>query len=321
MDPASTILLGPQRLRPTLIEALDERGVSGPVATITAGWQERESDDAELHRHLRERSVNLRLHARAEAVFGRDPEFARAHRERQDTLRVVRELYRQRLVHARAACQAVLRRAAPPQIRTRAYQGAIAAVRALDAEHLDLMREIRREFDERWRPAEREAVARERRELAGPLERCAALAVAGGHVAVLLNRLRLFGLDVPRGALPVFAWSAGAMIMAERVVLFHDSPPQGAGDPEVFDDGLGFAPAIVPLPHARRRLALDDRERVELFARRFAPARAVIMDDGARVEWRGGRWAAAWGAAVLGDDGGLRPLDAAAGPRSAEAIA
>ena len=46
------VLLGPQR-RPTLEGvarslALAGPGVSGPVATVTAGWQEREPDDGEL---------------------------------------------------------------------------------------------------------------------------------------------------------------------------------------------------------------------------------------------------------------------------------
>lgn len=308
MTPA--VLLGPQRLRPTLIEALDDRGIAGAVATVTAGWQEREGDDAELHRHLRDRSVNLRLYGRAEAVFARDPEFARAHRERQDMLRTVRDLYRIRLVQAKAACRQLFRRPAAPEVKSRALRGAIEAVRRLDEEHLETVREIRREFDHAWTPAERDAAARERREVAALLDRCDALAVAGGHVAVLLNRLRLFGLDAPPPKLPVFAWSAGAMIMAGRIVLFHDSPPQGAGEPEVFDDGAGRAPGLVPLPHARRRLDLVDRERVEIFARRFAPDRAVTMEDGARLEWRDGRWSAEWGVEQLTEEGGLRPLDA-----------
>ena len=45
------VLLGPQR-RPTLEgvarSLFPGPGAGGPVATITAGWQEREPDDAEL---------------------------------------------------------------------------------------------------------------------------------------------------------------------------------------------------------------------------------------------------------------------------------
>ena len=46
MTPAIT-LLGPQR-RPTLDRVLGSLDVPGPIATVTAGWQEREADDAEL---------------------------------------------------------------------------------------------------------------------------------------------------------------------------------------------------------------------------------------------------------------------------------
>jgi hypothetical protein len=46
-------------------------------------------------------------------------------------------------------------------------------------------------------------------------------------VAVLVNRLRLFGLGDLVADKTVFAWSAGAMAVSERVVLFHDDPPQG----------------------------------------------------------------------------------------------
>ena len=44
-----------------MLDALDVRG---PVAAVTAGWQERETDDAELMSLLDGRGLNLRLHAR-----------------------------------------------------------------------------------------------------------------------------------------------------------------------------------------------------------------------------------------------------------------
>ncbi len=44
------------------------------------------------------------------------------------------------------------------------------------------------------------------------------------------------------------------MVVCETVVLFHDSPPQGAGNAEVLDAGLGLARGVIALPHARRRL-------------------------------------------------------------------
>ena len=73
-------LLGPQRFTPTLGEAVARAGISGRLASVTAGWQEREAEDLELHEHLGERTLNLMLYARSEDAFERDPELAAAYR-------------------------------------------------------------------------------------------------------------------------------------------------------------------------------------------------------------------------------------------------
>jgi hypothetical protein len=126
-------------------------------------------------------------------------------------------------------------------------------------------------------------------------------------VAVLLNRLRLFDLAGLLGERPVVAWSGGAMVLSERLVLFHDHPPQGRGYAEVFEAGLNLAPGVVPLPHARRRLDLGDPERVALLARRFLPARCLALDEEASLL---GRRESGWfrfaGVRQLGADGDVR---------------
>src|SRR5262249_27995449 len=97
-------LLGPQRFKPTLARAL--QGIDGPIAVVTAGWQERETDDAELDRELGGRSVNLRLHGRAEEIFAADAELKEAHRLRQERLLQLQDFYRPRLarlLHGRRA--------------------------------------------------------------------------------------------------------------------------------------------------------------------------------------------------------------------------
>ena len=80
------------------------------------------------------------------------------------------------------------------------------------------------------------------------------------------------------------------MALGELVVLFHDSPPQGAGDAEVLAAGLRAYPGVLPLPHARRRLRLADPLRVALLARRFTPLSCVALDEGARLDWNGRGW-------------------------------
>ncbi|MDX1389699.1 MAG: Type 1 glutamine amidotransferase-like domain-containing protein, partial [Acidobacteriota bacterium] len=169
-------------------------------------------------------------------------------------------------------------------------------------------RRVHDEFDRRWEPSSREAVTRHRGEIAEILARCDALVIAGGHVAVLLNRLRLFDLVPMLEHTPVVAWSAGAMTLCECIVLFHDSPPQGFGNPEILEAGLGLCPGIIPLPHARKRLRLDDPLRVTLFSLRFAPSRSIVLEQGSRLDWDGRSWNAAPGTLWLGPDGSLEAV-------------
>ncbi len=314
MSSPSLVLLGPQRFDPILREAVDALGVEGKIAAVTAGWQEREAEDAELREHLGGRTLNLRLYDRCERVFAADPDLFEAHRERQNRLRELQRFYRLRLDHALAAVKVLDgRREADPVVLEPERKSALQAVRTLDAHQLERVAAIDRTFEERWRPAERPAVVRHRYELKSMLDDCGALAVAGGHVAVLLNRLRLFAVTDLAAGRPIFAWSAGAMALARRIVLFHDSPPQGAGNAEVLEHGLGCSAGVLPLPHAARRLRLDDPRRVGLFARRFAPLAAVTLDPGARLVFEGDRLTAAIGSRRLNRDGrlvGLTPSDA-----------
>ena len=122
-------LLGPQRLQPTLLPVLQSLGIdAGPIATVTAGWQEREPDDADLHEHLQQQSTNLSLYQRAERVFLRDPELARAHSARQALLRELQDLYNLRLDHLMATAQELQRRDSASPLVTEARTAAIACV-------------------------------------------------------------------------------------------------------------------------------------------------------------------------------------------------
>jgi hypothetical protein len=87
----------------------------------------------------------------------------------------------------------------------------------------------------------------------------------------------------------VIAWSAGAMVLTDRIVLFHDYPPYGSDIAQVLDAGFGLAPGIVVLPDPRRRVRLDDRHGIARFARRMMPATCVGMDHGARVVFEDGK--------------------------------
>ena len=285
-------LLGPQR-RPTLDRVLHVGGGDAPVATVTAGWQERERDDDELDELLSGRSVNLGLYERWLDVLDRDGEYAVAEREHRTVLDELQQLYLNQLDHALRATYAVAQRQdGHPRTREAALADSLGVVNFVDRQHVARVQEVHQAFYDAWRPQERDVVAEHRAAVQKTLESAAALVVAGGHVDVLVRVLHLFHVE-PYLPERLVAWSAGAMALTERVVLFHDNAPQGPAQPEVFDEGIGVLPGLVLLPHARRRLFLDDSTRMSVLSRRFAPARCVVLDDGVRVD--------------LTADGGLPP--------------
>ncbi len=281
-----------------------------PVALVSAGWEEREREHDELQEHVECRVLNLEVFHRVEEVYRQDPDLYRAVRARNDRMRQLQELYRLRLGHAMAAARELLASTADHELVEPERHDAVLAIRAIDTHHLDRLRGIHHDFWQTWRPEHREAIARQRAELKGLLKSCSALCIAGGHVAILLNRLRLLGVLDLVPELPVVAWSAGAMALSNRVVLFHDNPPQGAGDPEVFEAGLGVLGGVVPLPHAQHRLQLDDRARVSLFARRFAPDVCLALSGGEHLAWQDGRWHARRACRRLDTDGTLSEVAA-----------
>ncbi|MGZ4433499.1 MAG: hypothetical protein ACXVW7_07700 [Trebonia sp.] len=279
--------------------------LEGRAATITAGWQEREPDDGELSELLGAQDVNLSLYRRWLDVQERDPEYAAAERRLRDVLGELQDIYLLRLDYALQAVYAVQRRGAADG----AVAEAIAAVRDLDDAHLRRISEERAEFYQAWAPHDRPVIAGHRAEVTRLLSAAAALVIAGGHVGVLADVLHLFNVAAALRS-PVIAWSAGAMALAGRIVLFYDRAPQGPGHPEVFGPGLSVLRQVVPLPHARARMLLDDEPRMAVFARRFAPARCVVLETGTRIDFDGdGSCPPA--TRVLADDGRVTALEAA----------
>jgi len=234
--------------------------------------------------------------------------FAAGERRLAELLGELQDLYLLRLDHALQAVYAVGRRGGD-RLRSGVLAEAIDAVRELDAAHLRRAGAIRGEFYQGLAPHGRPVIAEHRAEVAGLLGAAAALVVAGGHVGVLADALHLFNVAASLRS-PVIAWSAGAMALAERIVLFHDRSARGPGHPEVFGSGLSLLRGVVPLPHARARLLLDDVPRMAAFSRRFAPARCVLLENGTRIDIGGdGDFPA--GTRVLAADGHVTTLEAA----------
>ncbi len=290
------VLLGPQGTTPDIGDALAELGIRGPVALVRAGYQEREADDAAMIATLGVPAVNLGLHTRSVSVFREDGEFTAAYQARQHRLRHIQTFYRVRLDKIDDAARTVSVRYVEPELLEQEEKVSVDQFRHIDADHIDRCNQLRATFDARWRPAQRPLIAKHHDELRAILDSTEALVIAGGHIASLLNRLQLFDVLGLAAGKPVFGWAAGAMVLTDRIVLFHDYPPYGSDIAQVLDAGLGLAPGIVVLPDPRRRVNYKATLGIQRFARRMAPATCVAMDPGARVVFENGAIVRAIGA-------------------------
>jgi peptidase E len=274
------ILLGPQNPRSNLRQAADAIGVDGPVVVISAGWRDSEGEIEELQEELGRPLEDLMIYHRAEEIFAREPELKALQRERQDKLQELQELYRIRLGPTIAAARKLMRAAARPELLRLEQRAAIAQVRALDRHHLRRLQAIHHDFDQRRAQLHIPAATAEREAVQRQLAQAGLVLIAGGHVAVLLNRMRLFRLGAELANKPLIAWSAGAMALSERIILFHHYAPQGRRDAELLDAGLGIVRGRILLPHARTRFDWSNRKRTALFSRRFSPAACCTLDNG-----------------------------------------
>jgi peptidase E len=277
------VLLGPQGTAPTVGGVLAALGIRERVALVRAGYQEREADDKEMVATLRVPAVNLGLHARAAAVFRDDRELTIAYKARQQQLRHMQSFHRVRLDRAEDSARTISRRHVDADLLEQEEKVSVDEFRYLDAAHVERCTALHAAFTAKWQPAERPVIAHHREELRAQLASCEALVIAGGHVASLYNRLALFDVMGLAAGKLVIAWSAGAMVLTERIVLFHDYPPYGSDIAQVLQAGLGLVPGLVVLPDPRRRINLAARAGIQRFARRMAPATCVAMDTGARI--------------------------------------
>lgn len=300
MASPSFTLLGPQHAHPVVARVLRDLGVKR-VAAITAGWQEREGDATVLP-ELGVPIVNLALHARADEVFAQDKQLAAAYKTRQTQLKIMQDFYRVRLARLNDAAHAIAQRHADADVLAEESKMSLALVQMLDREHLTRCEAVHAEFDTRW-PIQRLAAQREA--IARDLADTDAIVIAGGHVAVLLNRIRMFDVTALWGNRPVIAWSAGAMALCEHVVLVHHDPPAGPPVTEVFDVGLGLVPGVLPLPNPRARLQLNRADLVAQVAQRFSAFACVAMDHRARIEVSDGRIVRGTGNQRLAIDGSI----------------
>ncbi|HHH11171.1 MAG TPA: hypothetical protein ENK23_03760 [Sorangium sp.] len=290
MSQPAVVLVGPQRHHPTVVEVVQSLGLSGPYGLVTAGWESREAEEQALRQAVGGTWRNLGLFQRHQTLCAQDTALAEALNRRQDKLRALQSLYRLRLARAVSAARQLMSLEGDRSLLEPERADAIEAVRALDRHHLSRVAAIRRASDLEIAATPHPLLEQMRRELKQLVMDVEAVYIAGGHVAVLLNRLRLFDLEAVLRHKLVITWSAGAMALSELIVLFHDSPPQGPGNAEVLDRGLGLFRGVLPLPHGSARLNLSDPMRVRLLSARFSDMRPVLLDPTRRLDWVAPNW-------------------------------
>lgn len=315
--PGRIFVLGPQHPVHNLPAALDHAGVQGPVAVVSAGWRHDEAQLEPLARAIRRPLVHLPLYRWFDEVSAELPELAEEWHQQQAQIRALKQAYATQLRGVAFVLDELERRSTrSPTIQAEEIAFARQGIRALDQRVLTRLEEVRADFPRCARPWDLPAVAALHEQARHKLSKCQALLISGGHVAVLLNRMRFFGLDDlarehhERGG-DIFAWSGGAMVLTERIMLFYDDPPDGAGNPEVLDRGLGLVSGCAFFPHASERLRLHDLDRVHRLVSRLQPLRCLTLDNGAWLEVQGALFVGhgeADAALELWADGSVQPL-------------
>ena len=309
-------ILGPQRPEPNLRKVLDQLDVDGPVVVISAGWRHDEDELGELTDAVGP-VTSIPLYRWFDEGREHAADIRAVYRERQERIGRFKSLYRLRVNPALATVRDQIRRVSTdPELVLQQVESATRVVRGIDAEALAAVDEVRDaytsladRFDNPW--------VRDRRDEAQEIiENAGVVLIAGGHVAVLRNRMLFFGVEHPLRSVqvPIVSWGAGSMALTRRIVLFYDDPPEGPGEAEVLDHGLGLIEHGVLFPHARRRLRLDDAERVAALARRFAPEACLGLEHGAWVTCEDGRWVnrgTPESAFTLQPDGAVTPVESA----------
>jgi len=303
------LLLGPQRPHIDLGDVIERSGIApDSLAVVSAGWQEAEADIDDVRAIIKRPLEDLELYRRADGLFNVLPKMHAAYRLRQDRLVEQQRLYTLRLRQLAIAARHTLRQSSDPEIARAEQRHAIRQLRALDRHHGRATEKLHVEFEARWQQDDVSQWRAQCEEIAAIIERHDAILITGGNVIVTINRLRLFGLGPLLERKPVVAWSAGAMALAPRIVLFHDHMPQGRREPELFGAGLGLLPPVTVLPDLKHRIDHGSRMRSGLMARRFAPHTCIALDNGSHVTFEGNSITSCDGAQRLTRGGGLKTV-------------
>ncbi len=275
----SLTILGPERPEGALPGVLQKHGVTGPLALVSAGWRYDEARDEPLRTAVPNEVRNLRLYDRFRILEREAPDLISRYTAKQDALRRVKHRYRMRVQAGLASATAL--HAEYKDVSCRWFLQSIRHLQETDELFLAEARALHDRFESEAQPGQHPLVRRARETVREELAGCAALLIAGGHIGVLRNRCFFFDLGPVLNHQPLYAWSAGAMLLTERVLLYHDRTAYGPGTAEFLDHGFGLLRNTVFLPHARERLDLDNTLNLTVLVHRLAPRRVIGLENGA----------------------------------------
>lgn len=279
-EPQKCLILGPQRPDLYFGSAMRDHGLdTGPAAVVSAGWQEAEGDIDILRPQTSHPMIDSGIDALSSQLLAAEPAMHQAYRERQERLAELQALYRQRLRQHSIAVRRTLSAEGSPAVIAPERRHAVSQLRALDRHHQRQIDKAHLRFDSEFNVETNPRLAELTHAVHDMFAQVDTLIVTGGNLLVLLNRLRLFGLGDVLRKKHIVAWSAGAMLLGDRVVLFHERMPQGLRDAEVIDRGFGFLPKIIVMPDAKNRLRTGQELRMSALSRRFAPSTCCLLDN------------------------------------------
>lgn len=278
----SITIIGPERPDPVLPQLLKRDGIRGPVALISAGWRQDESRDEPLRAALGVTIHNLGLYKAFQEVERHAPELASVYTKKQAELQKLRLRYHDAIVAALGGCMKLYAGRRDPDCPW--FKQAVQHLRDVDALWVNEADRLHRGFEEEAHPLRHRLVRAEISRIADILRGCQAVLIAGGHVGVLRNRLLFFAMDRILSGQRIYAWSGGAMVLCDRILLYHDFTPYGVGTAEVLDRGMGLLPEVWLLAHARQRLDLGNQNALAVMTARLGPQRVLGLENGAILE-------------------------------------
>lgn len=291
---ATIYILGPQSSIPNLPKTINRFVPTGPLGLISAGWRHSEGEFSALSRELSREIKHLPLYQWFDELGNKEPTLAARSKERQKQIKAYKAAYRLQL-HSALGLWSRLQELEEdlPNIYAPDVLDGCKFVKQIDNRAIERLNDIRAQFSDLETPWKHPSVHDYYSQIKESLQGCSGLLIAGGHVALLRNRMYFFGLhqliqEFLAEGKPVFAWSAGAMAITSRIILYYDDPPFGKGIPEVLDTGIGNIPQMIFLPHAQTRLRLNNTKRCQQFAMRFAPDICLTLEPGALLAWKDG---------------------------------